>query len=390
MMTVGSFACWPKNVVSGPGAIGSLGAMVKDMGKTNVMVFTDSGMKEFPVIKNVLATLHDSGLTANLFSEIGPNPTEEMVHNAVAFMHEVKPEVLICIGGGSPIDAAKAANVVYTHGGGVGDYNVAMGGISKITPILLPLIAVPTTAGTGTEVTFVGVITDTKNETKYGVVSPLLIPDIAVLDPEITVTMPPTLTAFTGIDALTHCIESYTATGGFAPAEALALQAIAMISRSLRVAVKDGHNLTAREEMLLASMMAGTAFSLNGLGACHAMAHQLSAVFGMPHGLANAILLPKVMEFNILACPQKFAAIAQAMGANVHTMSEEDAAYASLTLVEQLCADVGVPLYLDDAGATKDKIPALVEKALLDNPLTTNPREATASDLIALFEKSFR
>lgn len=389
-MAVATFDCWPKKVVCEPGAIQNLGEIIKGMDKTNVIIFTDKEMKEFPLIKNVVNKLKSEGLTVNVFGEIGPNPVEEMVHNAVAFMQEVKPEVMVCIGGGSPIDAAKAANVVYTHGGIVNDYDIAIGGILKITNKLLPLIAVPTTAGTGTEVTFVGVITDTKKQTKFGVLSPLLIPDVALLDPEVTVTMPPTLTAFTGIDALTHSIEAYTSLGGFPPAEALALHGIRMIARSLRTAVEDGQNLKAREEMLVASMMAGTAFSLNGLGACHAMAHQLSAFFDTPHGLANAILLPRVMRFNIPACPQKFADIAEAMGAAIRNVPVQQAAQKALALVEQLSVEVGVPRYLDDVGATRDKVPALVERAMLDNPITTNPRPITAADVEKLYLESFR
>lgn len=389
-MAVGTQICWPKKVVSGPGAVQNLGQIIKEMGKSRVIVITDRVMKDFPLVTNLVERLKNEGFTVSLFGEIGPNPVEEMVHNAVDFMKEVKPEVMVCIGGGSPIDAGKAANVVYTHGGVVNDYDIAIGGIMKITPKLLPLIAVPTTAGTGTEVTFVGVITDTEKQTKFGVLSPLVIPDVAVLDPEVTLSMPPKLTAFTGIDALTHCIEAYTSIGGYPPAEALALYGIRMISRSLRTAVQDGQNLKAREDMLVASMMAGTAFSLNGLGACHAMAHQLSAFFDTPHGLANAILLPRVMKFNIPACPQKFADIAEAMGADIRGLSVQQAAEKALELVEQLSADVGVPKYLDDAGATKDQIPALVERAMVDNPITTNPRPATPADIEKLFLESFK
>jgi len=389
-MPIGTHICWPRKVVSGPGALQDLGRIIKEMDKSNVIVITDNVLKDLPLVTNMVDRLKNEGLTVSLFGEIGPNPVEAMVHNAVAFMREVKPEIIVCIGGGSPIDTGKAANVVYTHGGIVNDYDIAIGGIMKITPKLLPLIAIPTTAGTGTEVTFVGVITDTKKQTKFGVLSPLVIPDVALLDPEVTVSMPPKLTAFTGIDALTHCIEAYTSIGGYPPAEALALYGVRMISRSLKTAVKDGQNLKAREDMLVASMMAGTAFSLNGLGVCHAMAHQLSAFFDTPHGLANAILLPHVMRFNIPACPQKFADIAEAMGADIRGLSVQQAAEKALELVEQLSADVGVPKYLDDAGATKDKVPALVERAILDNPITTNPRPCAPADVEKLYLEAFK
>jgi len=390
-MAVGTFICWPKKVVSGAGALKELGGIIKEMGKSNVIIFTDRTLKDFPLITGILNTLKGERLTVNLFGEIEPNPVEEMVHNAVDFMKKVKPDVIVCIGGGSPVDTGKAANVVYTHGGIVNDYDIAIGGITKIDGSkLLPLIAIPTTAGTGTEVTFVGVITDTKKKTKFGVLSPALIPDVALLDPEVTQTMPPKLTAFTGIDALTHCIEAYTSIAGFPPADALALHGIRLISRSLRKAVQNGKDLKAREDMLFASMMAGTSFSLNGLGVCHAMAHQLSAFFDTPHGMANAVLLPHVMRFNIPACPQKFADIAEAMGADIRELSVQQAAEKALELVEQLSADIGIPKYLDDAGATKDKVSDLVERAMLDNPITTNPRPCTPADVEKLYLEAFK
>jgi len=389
-MSANTFICWPKKVVSGAGALKELGQIIKDMKKTRAIIITDNVMKEFSIIKDTIKELEKQGLDVSMFGEIGPNPTEEMVHNAVEVMKNEKPEVIVCIGGGSPIDTGKAANVVYTHGGIVNDYDIAIGGIMKITPKLLPLIAIPTTSGTGTEVTYVGVITDTKKLTKFGVLSPLVIPDVAIIDPEVTVSMPAKLTAFTGIDALTHCIEAYTSIVEYPPAEALALYGVKMIYRSLKTAVNEPDNIKAREDMIIASMMAGTAFSLNGLGACHAMAHQLSAFFGTPHGLANAVLLPKIMKFNMPVRLQKFADIAQAMGADINNISVEEAARTALELVEKLSEDIGVPKYLDDVGATKDKIPDLVERAMLDNPITTNPRPAAPSDIEKLFLESFR
>lgn len=388
-MTIGSFDCWPSKVVSGPGALQSLGEIIKGMNKNRVIIITDKVMKEFPLITNLVIKLESEGFTVSLFGEIGPNPVGDMVHKAVDFMKETMPDVMVCIGGGSPIDAGKAANVVYTHGGTVYEYDIAIGGILKITDKLLPMIVIPTTAGSGTEVTYVGVITDTIKKTKFGVLSPLMIPDVSILDPEVTATMPPKLTAFTGIDALTHCIEAYTSCVGFPPADALAIHGIKMISRSLRTAVNDGQNLKAREEMLVASMMGGTAFSHNGLGACHAMAHQVSAFYDTPHGLANAILLPYIMRFNLSTNLQKFADIAEAMGADIRDLSVQQAAEKALELVEQLTEELGVPKYLDEVGATKTDIPAMVERAMNDNPLRTNPRSATVTDVMMLYNQAF-
>ena len=389
-MSVNSYICWPKNVISGPGAFQTLGKIIRDMQKTRVLIVTDKVMKSFPFILNMMESLKREGFHVELFGDIGANPVVEMVDHAVAFMKEVTPEVLVCIGGGSPIDVGKVANVVYTHGGEVTDYDIAIGGIAKISPKLLPLIAVPTTAGTGTEVTYVGVITDPVKQMKFGVLSPLLIPDIALLDPELTQSMPPKLTAFTGIDALTHCIEAYTSCVNFPPADGLALQGIKVIFKSLVTAVEHGEDLKAREDMLIASLMGGMAFSLNGLGACHAMAHQLSAIFDVPHGLANAMLLPHVIRFNIPANPQKFSDIAVALGEDIRGLNTEQAAQKAFELVAKLCDKVGIPKYLEEVGATKDQIPAMVERAMKDNPLTTNPRMATPEDIEKLYLEAFR
>lgn len=260
----------------------------------------------------------------------------------------------------------------------------------RITPKLLPFIAIPTTAGTGSEVTWVGVITDTQRHIKYGVLSPLLVPDISILDAELTLSLPATTTAFTGIDALTHAIEAYVSVVGFGIADGVAIQSIKMITRSLITAVQDGKNLKAREDMLEASMMAGMAFNINGLGLCHQMAHQLSAYFDVPHGLANAILLPEVMRFNMSANLKKFADIAEAMGADIKGLSLEDAAEKSVELVEKLSKEVGIPKYLDEVGVTKDKVSAMVKTALEDSVGMNNPKQTTPEECEQVFLKSFK
>lgn len=388
-MTVGMFDCWPRKVLCGPGSALHVGGIITGMNKSRVLVFTDAGLKELPTVTKFVESLKAEGLDVSVFSEIGPNPTQEMVHTAVDLMRQAKPEVLIGIGGGSPIDVGKAANVVYTHGGDLRDYDVATGGVTRICNKLLPYVAIPTTAGTGSEVSFVSVITDVPRRTKFGVVSPLLVPDVAVLDPELTVTMPPALTASTGLDALTHCIEAYTCSVGFAPADAMALHGIRMISESLRTAFTHGKDVGAREKMLVASMMGGAAFTLNGLGICHAMAHQLSAFFDIPHGVANAILLPRAMGFNLEANLGKFADIAVAMGADVRGLSQRDAAEKSIEMVEKLSRELGIPRYLDQVGASKDKIPELVERAVADPVHRTNPRPVTPADVEKMLRASF-
>jgi len=389
-MPVMTFDTWPRRVHCKDGAVKDIPEFINDMGKKSALIITDPFMAATPLVTEIIEDLKKNGTAVHIFSNIGPNPVAAAVHEAAAYMKEVKPDVIIAVGGGSPIDAAKVANVVYTHGGTANDYDIAIGGIVKIKPILLPLIAVPTTAGTGTEVTMVGVITDVERKTKFGVLSPLLIPDVAVLDPQATVSMPPGLTANTGIDALTHCIECYTSNRDFPPAQGLAIEGIRMISRNLRKAVSNGKDVEARQAMLLASMMAGTAFSLGGLGVCHAMAHQLSAFFNMPHGMANAILLPHVMEYNLEVAEDKFVDIAIALGGDIRGKSQKEAARMALDLVKQLAADVGAPKYLDDGGAEKDKIPGMVERAMLDNPILQNPKKPTEEDVANIYLAAFK
>lgn len=389
-MPVMTFDTWPRRVHCKDGAIKDVPELIKDMGKKHALIFTDPFMSTTPLVKELEADLKKNDIDVHIFSKIQANPVVAAVEEAAEYMKEIKPDVLVCVGGGSPIDAGKVANVVYTHGGKAKDYDIAIGGIVKIKPILLPLIAIPTTSGTGTEVTMVGVLTDVERQTKFGVLSPLLIPDIAVLDPQATVSMPPGLTANTGIDALTHCIECYTSNCDFPPAQGFALEGIRMISQNLRRAVANGKDVEARQAMLMASMMAGTAFSLGGLGVCHAMAHQLSAFFDMPHGMANAILLPHVIEYNLKVAEDKFADIAAAMGGDTSGMSKGEAAKLALELVKKLAEDVGAPKYLDEGGATKDQIPGMVERAMLDNPITQNPQKPTEEDVTNIYLAAFK
>jgi len=389
-MSVSTYDLWPKKLVVGPGAVKNVGSEVKAMGKEKVMLFTDQTMKELPMVKELLSQLESEGLKVTLFGEIGPNPTDEMVHSAVEEMKKVQPEVIVCIGGGSPIDCAKAANVVYTHGGTVDMYDIGIGGITRITPKVLPFIAIPTTAGTGSEVTNVGVITDTKRHVKYGVLSPLLVPDIAVLDPELTVSLPANTTAFTGMDALTHAIEAFVSVAGSHIADALAIKSMKMTYNNLKTAVFEGKDIKAREEMIVASMMAGFSFNIKGLGLCHQMAHQLSSYCGLPHGMANAILLPHVMKFNMTACPEKFAEIAEVLGVDIRGLSVQEAADKSVELVAKLSEELNIPKYLDDVGVDKNLVDAMVKTALEDSVGMNNPMKTTAEECRQVYLNAFR
>lgn len=386
---INAYSGWPGRIVTGEGSLGGIGEEAKALGGKRVMVFSGPSLSRMPMVTGAVESMEKAGLEVCIFNRIGPNPTDEMVMDGVEEMKKFAPDVLACIGGGSPIDCAKAANVVYTHGGSVEDYNVNTGGICRIENRLLPFIAVPTTAGTGSEVTNVGVITGVRRHIKFGVVSPFLVPDVAILDPLTTVGLSPDTTAATGIDALTHCIESYVSLVDFCIADAEALHGIRMIKRYLPAAYRNGSDLEAREKMLLASMMAGASFNINNLGLCHQMAHQLSAYFGMAHGVANAMLLPEVMRFNMKARPQRFADIAEAMGCDIRGLSPEEAAVKGIDAVYGFCREMGIPRYLDEVGVDKARVHDMAITALEDGVGATNPIQTTVEECEEVFLRCF-
>ncbi len=384
------FGGWPGKIVTGEDSLLRLGSEAKALGGSRIFIFADPFVSTLAPVQAALEQLKKDGLEYAVYTEIGPNPTDVMVMAAVEEMKAFRPDVLAGIGGGSTIDTGKAANVIYTHGGVVEDYNVNTGGIERIENKLLPYIAVPTTAGTGSEVTNVSVIIGVRRQLKFGVLSPFLVPSVALLDPKLTVGLGKETTAATGIDALTHCIESYVSFMSCCIADAEALHGIRMVKKYLPRVYADGSDIEAREAMLNASMMAGASFNVNNLGLCHQMAHQLSAYFGMAHGVANAMLLPEVMRFNLPAATERFADIAEAMGCDVRGLSAEAAAEAGIQAVWQFCRDMGIPEYLDDVGVDKAKIPAMAITALEDGVGATNPRATTVKECEEVFYKCFR
>ncbi len=385
-----TYCGWPGKLVTGEDAILTLGSEAKAMGGERVTVFIDPNITAIKPVQDALESLRAAGLELQTFTGIEPNPTDVIVEGAVAEMKAFRPNVLAAIGGGSTIDTAKACNVVYTHGGTCEDYNVNTGGIERIENKLLPFIAVPSTAGTGSEVTNVSVIIGVRRGVKFGILSPFIVPNVALLDPKMTVGLGKGTTASTGIDALTHCIESYVSLDCCCIADAEALHGIRMIKKYLPRAYADGSDMEAREQMLCASMMAGASFNVNNLGLCHQMAHQLSAYFGIAHGVANAMLLPEVMRFNLPAATKRYADVAEAMGCDVRGLSDEEAAEAGITAVAQFCRDMGIPEYLDDVGVDKAKVPAMAITALEDGVGATNPRKTTVSECEQVFYRCFR
>jgi len=318
----------------------------------------------------------------SIFDDVEPNPKDTTVEKGLGLFKEKNCDSILGLGGGSPMDTAKAIAAMSTNPGKINEYC----GVGKLKNPAAPLLLIPTTAGTGSEVSRGAVITDSSRNYKMLILSWFLAPKVAILDPKLTVSLPPRTTAWTGVDALTHAMEAYVSTFANPITDVFALDAIRLISANLRKAVKNGKNLDARSNMLLGSLLAGVAMTNALLGNVHALAHPVGGHFDTPHGLTCAVLLPVVMEFNLEAIPKKFANIAEAMGKEVKDLSEKEAARKAIEAVRELCVDLEVPENLSELGVNKEAIPQMVKDAVI---LPSNPRETTKEDLAKLYEKAF-
>lgn len=390
MRGIRSFEIWPNKLIFGANAIDQLGGELALLRVGRPILVTDRGLCDTPVCKRIVGLIAEAGFTdVPVFSDVDTNPTEDAVDALVALMREHNADSLVAVGGGSAMDCARIANVLATHGGSVPDFYPLGRERIKIEPKLLPWITVPTTAGTGAELSRAGVITARGEKRKMNVISPFLIPPAAIVDPTLTVSLPPFFTAATGMDALTHAIEAYVSTVGFPPAEAIALRAIQMIARNLPVVVANGQDLPAREQMMMASTMAVLAFAHNLLGLVHGCAHQLGALYNLHHGLTNSLMLPYVMEYNLPAAMQKYADIAAAMGEPTAGLSVREAARRAVGAVRQLVADVALPARLSQVGVDERDIPTLAEMAMKDVVIGTNPRTPTTAEVAELYRRAF-
>lgn len=394
-MTVATYY-WPGQTRFGYGAAALVGQEAKKLGATDkVFLVTDPGIVAAGLLQPILGVLAKAGLKAELFDQTPPNPTTTAVDTAAAQFRASGAELVIGLGGGSAIDAAKAVRIL---AGGPAEakcteYALMLG--DKVRPLptaaqMPPMIAIPTTAGTGAEVTPWGVITDEARKLKMGVGGEAAIPSVALIDPEMTLTLPPHLTAATGMDALTHLIEAYVSTNTAPIAlDTLILDGIGRIGRFLRLAVAQPAHRQAREEMLLASMLGGIAISSRWLGACHALAHQLSGIANLHHGLACAMMLPAQMQFSLPGAIERYAQIAQALDPMPSRGTVRDEAARAVTAVRDLMSDVNLPLRLRDAGVTEAMIPELADNAILDLNWTTNPRPITRDQMMALYQETY-
>jgi lactaldehyde reductase len=366
----------------GPGAISNIADEVKNRGLKKVLVVTDKDLIKFKVATKVMDVLDNAGIPYAVYDNVKANPTIENVQTGVAFCKEAGADCLVAVGGGSAIDTAKAIGIIMTNPE-FADVR-SLEGVAPTKNKALTLIAVSTTSGTAAEVTINYVITDVEKQRKFVCVDPHDIPVVAIVDSEMCASMPKGLCASTGMDALTHAIEGYITKGAWELTDALHLKAIEVIARSLRSSVAGDPK--GREDMALGQYIAGMGFSNVGLGIVHSMAHPLGAVYDTPHGVANAIILPTVMEYNAEATGEKYREIARAMGvADVDAMTQEEYRKAAVDAVRQLSIDVGIPTDLK-AIVKEEDIDMLAQQAMDDACRPGNPKDPTKEDIIALYK----
>lgn len=375
---------WPSVNLIGPGAIKGVGIEINKLGLKRILIVTDKVLRSVGVVKKVTDVLNAAGIHYVIYDEVKPNPTTKNVSDGLDLYYGLCCDGLMSIGGGSPQDAAKAIGILHTNGGELTQYE----GIGKSKRKSVPIIAINTTAGAASEVTIHYVITDELRKIKMVMVDPNCLATVTVNDPELMINKPADLTAATGFDVLTHAIEAYVAKDAFRFSNVLALEAIKLVGESLVTTVKNGTDIDARTQMAWASFAAGLTFSNCGSGIAHSMADQLSAEYDLPHGVANAILLPYVAEFNSVVCPEKFRDIAVALGKNVDGLTVEQAANEAIKAIRELAEQLNIP-QLKETKFNPDDIEKLSIQAMADVCTGGNPREVKLNDIKALYLKAY-
>ena len=379
---------FPNRIIFGAGAIGQLAERVKGLGIRRPLVVTDPGVAASGLLERVTGSLKAAGLKYSVFDRVEGNPTEASVYPGVEIYGGQHCDGVVALGGGSAIDAAKAIGLKATHDLPLEDYDDLKNGGDLINSNVPPMVAIPTTAGTGSEVGRSTVITLKATGRKTVIFSPYLLPKVAIADPELTFGLPPHLTAATGMDAMTHNLEAYLALGYHPMCDAIGLKGVELVHRNLPLAVRDGRNLEARTGMMAAAIMGAVAFQ-KGLGTVHSLAHPLSTVAGMHHGLTNAILLPHVMRFNLPVVRERLVDLAAVMGVATHGMTADSAAQAAIGAIEKLNADIGIPRCLRDAGVREEMIPVMVPLAMEDGCRLLNPRPTSRDEMEMLYLLAF-
>ncbi|WJD83552.1 iron-containing alcohol dehydrogenase [Priestia megaterium] len=384
-MTISYFRT-AETLVTGSGSISKIGEEAKKLNAKKVIIITDKVIRQTGLLSKVINPLEEAGLATDIIDDVVPEPPFENLEQMITQIEGKGYDLLVGVGGGSALDIAKVLSIMLTNNEDVRD----LVGIEKVKNPGVPTILVPTTSGTGSEVTYNAIFTDIRDKVKKGIVSPYLLPKLAIVDPELTLTVPPAVTAATGMDALVHAVESYTAIRAGELTDGIALQAIKLISCSLRKAVYNGKDLKAREDMAMGSLLAGISLGNAGVGAVHALAYPLGGKFKVPHGVANSLLLPFVMKYNAVADLEKFAEVAKAMGENVEGLSLREAADRAVQALAQLSKDVGIPSSLKEVGVTASDISDLAEEASkIDRLLNNNPRWLTVKEIKKIYEEAY-
>jgi lactaldehyde reductase len=376
--------CFPKINISGAGCLAEVPAELVKRGLKRPLIVTDAVLVKAGVVAPLIAELQMADLAPVVFDGVIPNPTVAVVDAAYAAFKNGRCDCVLGVGGGSPIDTAKAVRILSANAGPITLYN----GIGKVGKEGAFLVAINTTAGTAAEVTSNAVITDTANAVKMVIIDANIIPDISVNDPKMMVSVPKGTTAATGMDALTHAVEAYVSVGAHPLTDHAALEAIRIIAQYLPRAVANGHDLVAREQMAYGEFIAGLAFNSAGLGLVHAMAHQPGAVKDLPHGVCNAILLPVVEAFNRPHAVKRFARIAEALGVETANLNDEQASHAAIEAIRDLSIKVGIPKGFAELGVTEADLADFVPKALKDPCAGGNPVPATAEDVLRLYKQA--
>jgi len=359
--------------------------LLKPYVQERLMIVTDRGLVDSGTLTAFFDSLATAGIEYSLYQDVEPNPSSSVIDDAVAYLKDSDCDAIVGIGGGSSIDAAKAVAAMATNPGSILDYE----GYDRLINDPLPLFAIPTTSGTGSECTASTVVTNPANSFKTAIISPRLFPKVAILDAELTMNLPPAITASTGMDALTHAIESYVSKQANPISRSLAIEAIRMIGSNLRNVYFVGTNAEARENMLVASFLAGLAFSQSKLGNVHAISHTFSGIFNIPHGVANAALLPFVVKYNIDACPGLFKDIAVALGEDVDGLDESSAGRKAIDAIVKLNSAINIPANVKDLGVKLEKLSQMVEDSMRSGNVLVNPRLTRASDIAQIINNAY-
>ena len=360
---------------------------VAKRGYKKALVVTDKDLVKFGVAAQVTDVLKAAGIPFEMFDEVKPNPTVKNVKNGIAAFKAAGADFIVAIGGGSSMDTSKAVGIIINNPE-FADVT-SLEGVANTKKKSVPVIALPTTAGTAAEVTINYVITDEENVKKMVCVDPNDIPTLAIIDPELMLSMPRGLTAATGMDALTHAIEGLITLGAWEMSDMFEIKAIEMIAKWLPKAVENPSDIEARDGMATAQYIAGMAFSNVGLGLVHGMAHPLGAYYDIPHGVANALLLPFVMEYNKEAAKAKYRTIAEAMGVDTSAMDDDQAAQAAVDAVKALAVKVRIPQHLSELGVPESGLPTLAQAAFNDGCTPGNPRKAVVEEILEVYKKAF-